>query len=365
MAKPDLPEFNSNDTDSIVPDSTHKSDGWQAPGGVPEKPPYQTFNWLQNRYYEWLQKINIQGILEYDNATDYIAIFSYAIGSDGNLYHCLINNGPASSVVDPVGDVTGTWLDVVNQVILPRGYIDGFILSNGTDADHDIDVTAGIAKDDPNTTQITKATSFTKQIDANWAEGDDAGGFPSGLTLLADTWYHFFVILKTDETLVDFGFDTSLTAANLLADATAYTAYRRLGSILTDGSLNILPFFQWGDDFRWKDRIEDFNGTPPATTIQTLTLSVPPDVNVMAKFRGCYYSVQNLFMYFFEVGETDIVPASIALCDLGGIINENEQPQIEFEMKTNTSAQIQYRANGTVDPFNVLTKGWRDARGKE
>lgn len=49
----------------------------------------------------------------YTTLKDYVANLSYAIGSDGILYHCLINNGPSSSVVDPVGDLTGTWVSTV------------------------------------------------------------------------------------------------------------------------------------------------------------------------------------------------------------------------------------------------------------
>ena len=46
---------------------------------------------------------------------DYSATFDYAItdyskGTDGLLYRAAIVNGPSTSVVNPVGDVTGTWV---------------------------------------------------------------------------------------------------------------------------------------------------------------------------------------------------------------------------------------------------------------
>jgi hypothetical protein len=49
------------------------------------------------------------------NPIAYKALSNYAIGattqgSDGNRYRCAIANGPATTVVDPVGDATGTWL---------------------------------------------------------------------------------------------------------------------------------------------------------------------------------------------------------------------------------------------------------------
>ena len=102
-------------------------------------------------------------------------------------------------------------------------------MSNATDTAHDIQITPGFARDSADATNLKRATTLIKQIDANWAEGTNAGGFPSGLTLSNSTWYHFFVIHKTADGTVDAGFDTSTTASNLLADATGYSAYRRVG----------------------------------------------------------------------------------------------------------------------------------------
>lgn len=118
MAKPTvLPEWDETEVNSVEPDATHKAEGWLAPAGVPEKPPYQSFNFWQNSVWKWLNEINIKGILGYDALTDYIADLSYTIGSDGNLYQCLINNGPSSSVVNPVGDATGTWENIIQEAI--------------------------------------------------------------------------------------------------------------------------------------------------------------------------------------------------------------------------------------------------------
>ncbi len=56
MAKPSsLPEWDTTQVNSIPPDATHKNEGWLAPGGVPEKPPFQTFNHWQNEVYRWVK----------------------------------------------------------------------------------------------------------------------------------------------------------------------------------------------------------------------------------------------------------------------------------------------------------------------
>ena len=74
--------------------------------------------------------------------------------------------------------------------------------------------------------------AITKQIDVTpWVAGTNAGGFPSLLTLTADTWYHLFIIKNPSSGVVDAGFDSNLSATNLLNDATGFTRFRRVGSV--------------------------------------------------------------------------------------------------------------------------------------
>ena len=122
----------------------------------------------------------------------------------------------------------------------------GCKISLDTDTAHDINISSGYKTlTDGTDFNVFDVTERTKRIDANWAAGDDAGGFPSGLTLAASTWYYIFTIGKTDGTF-DAGFDTSATAANLLTDATSYTYYGVLGALKTDASSNIDSFVSAG-----------------------------------------------------------------------------------------------------------------------
>ena len=55
MAKPSkLPEWDKNETDTTEPTTSRKDDGWVVTASVPEKPPYQMFNWWQNNVYKWI-----------------------------------------------------------------------------------------------------------------------------------------------------------------------------------------------------------------------------------------------------------------------------------------------------------------------
>ncbi len=123
---------------------------------------------------------------------------------------------------------------------IPRDYVSGLVTSVGTDTDHDIDIAIGTGRADDDSFGIALESAITKQIDANWAEGTDAGGFPSGLSLSADTEYHIFILgQKVPPYKVDAGFDTSTAAVNLLADATEFDVYRRIARTTTDGSSNL------------------------------------------------------------------------------------------------------------------------------
>lgn len=182
------------------------------------------------------------------------------------------------------------WSLMKSELILSRGSFYGFrIKNNVTDADHDIDISLGECSDITGVLNIKTTGTFVKRIDANWAEGTGNGGFPSGLALAASTAYYVFAIVKSDDS-VDFGFDTSLTAANLLTDASAYTSYRRIGSIRTDSSENILAMYEipglgGGKHVYYADAISDLNIENPTTgSEQTLATSVPPGISVIGMY---------------------------------------------------------------------------------
>jgi len=91
---------------------------------------------------------------------------------------------------------------------------------------------------------IRSESGMSKRINQSWAAGSGGGGLPSALSQLPDYCYYVFVIMKEDKT-VDFGFDDSLTATNLLADATGFIYYRRIGSFTTRNDSTIAQFFEY------------------------------------------------------------------------------------------------------------------------
>lgn len=252
--------------------------------------------------------------------------------------------------------------------VLRRSYLAGLGMSHDTDTDHDILVAEGEARDAGNSVDIILAAALAKQIDATWAAGDDAGGMndtdhPVG----NDTWYHVFLLSDATGATVDVGFDTSVTAANLLADVAAvaagHTKYRRIGSVLTDGSANIVQFFQSGDRF-WLDvGVEDYDIANPGTSRVTTALSVPLGIQVVAQITCTIAYNAAGYTLFASPGQTDTAPGD-GSWTIRNYNNAAYQGRV-LGVLTDTSSQICFRCSAASMGTKILTEGWIDSRGKD
>ncbi len=249
---------------------------------------------------------------------------------------------------------------------LPRGYFSGgTIANNSTDSDHDIDVAALECRGEDDDEDIV-LSAITKQIDASWAAGTNQGGLSSSLTLSADTWYHLHAINVAGSS--DVGFDTSFTAANLIADHSA-TAYQYINSVLTDASSNIIAFHQWFDTMFWDAAITDFQSTT-STAGTNRTISVPPDLNVEAIFNFHIDGVQTSpsFTNFYppDIG-TKAGPSVTAnpgyMIGFSNNASTTEAPGAQIRCVTNTSRQV-FEHSNVVRNFELHTFGWRILRGR-
>ncbi len=160
-----------------------------------------------------------------------------------------------------------------------------------TDADHDINLKPGVAvltDGAGNYKAFHLTANLCKQLDAAWAAGDDAGGFPSGLSLSADTMYYMVLIGKDDGTL-DAGFDTDSAASQLLSDAADYSWYAVLRgnfAVFTDGSSNIRDFEIVNSFLSFASMIIDVDDSSLSDEVaETGTLTAPPDTRVRCFVR--------------------------------------------------------------------------------
>lgn len=258
------------------------------------------------------------------------------------------------------GSGTKGWYDQPSGGGVIEKYLSGFEMSNGTDTDHDIDITAGYCADSTDAEWIDLA-AITKQIDAAWAVGSAAGGMDTG-SVAADTWYHVWAILRSDTGVTDALFSTSVSAPTM---PTNYDYKRRIGSVLTDSSANIIGFFQHGDSFYWKTRVLDGSGSV-STTELTKTLTVPTGVVVLSLTNWSKEATGNSFAQVrsLENDDNSVVPNydNANGVDLGFTTSGSALRQ-QMHIWTNTSAQIAVRASAAGN-YGWTTVGWMDMRGK-
>lgn len=248
---------------------------------------------------------------------------------------------------------------------LATNVITGLGMANGADTDHDIDIAVGSCFDSLTTDIMDLTSAITKQIDAAWVVGTNLGGLFSG-SVAIDTWYHVFLIKKDSDGSIDAGFDTSVTAANIPA---GYTAFRRIGSVLTDGSSNIIPFFQHGNWFDWLTSKNDVSTGVTAGARTLFALSTPVDVRCQAVFSGFFVQApSSASMFFTSPDVTDEAALSTAarghIFNIVGVI-ETSHGHGNIFIWTNTSSQIGVNVDITVTTLDIGTTGYQDLRGQE
>jgi hypothetical protein len=120
-----------------------------------------------------------------DLADNAVTLAKMAHGTDGNLITYDAAGAPAAVATGAAGDIltsAGAGAPpTFASTSMARGHLWGMSLSNDTDASHDIAVAIGECRGEDNDEDITLSAIMTKQIDASWAAGDDAGGGQRGL----------------------------------------------------------------------------------------------------------------------------------------------------------------------------------------
>ena len=238
-------------------------------------------------------------------------------------------------------------------------HLTGLVPSNAADADHDITISAGKAPDSAGAALLDLSAAITKQIDNAWAVGDNLGGLFTG-TVAADTTYHLFIIEKTSDGSIDAGFDTSLTAANI---PTGYSNYRRVSSVLTDSSSNIIGFdcaeISGGAlFFTYNAGIQDLSTTSPGTSAVTLALSIPSGLPFEARIDLICRSTADTSVLITSTSQDNTAPTS----DNSSASVDNGRSIVPVALLTNSSSSIRYRSTSASHTLIINTNGYTDYR---
>jgi hypothetical protein len=249
--------------------------------------------------------------------------------------------------------------DVLNPA---KGYLFGLTMSNAADTANDITVAAGECTDEGGTELLVLSAAITKQLDAAWAVGTNAGGINTGAEAIS-TWYEVHVIKRPDTGVVDVMFTTTGNRATLPAN---YTLQRRIGWIRNDAASAILQFTQIDDHFTLTTQVNDVAASV-TTTAAAVALTAPP--NSIARFRAGVESTTsvnaNAGIVFSEIVEGNVTPAiTTGIVSLGQWDLATGASAGHFELRVSATSTIEHDAQVGSGTFDISTYGWIDHRRK-
>lgn len=282
-------------------------------------------------------------------AANQMGIYSKALDGQSELYAVEESDGDEVGITDQ------------GRLALPKNYISGLTMSIGTDTDHDVDIAAGLARDSSDGVNLN-TTGLTFAI--------DSGGAILGLfsdDLAVDTWYHTFVVRKDSDGSVSGGFDSNIGCTSIPA---GYTEYRRAGSVLTDGSSNLVPFYQWDNFVLWSNPVLEFEVDEDDTANTRTLAGVPTGVECLVLLNVYVYhatAAAELRISSLNVDDEAPAPDAAPLAELGTSLVSGTAGRgfSQVWVLTNTSAQIRTRADQASTAVKVSTQAYIDLRGRE
>ncbi len=258
---------------------------------------------------------------------------------------------------------------------LPRGYISGCAVSNGTDTVNDLNIGAGVCRDATNTVDIIVPAITGKQLDANWAAGS-AAGMRNSAAGIADGTYHIYAVRTAASATADiYAYagvdgtdpDTSAAAATVLAALQAETggasyAYaRRIRSITR--STSIVQFAAFGNLVLYSTFRADQASTSVSSTASLLTVTVPAGVKCLAKMQANSPDADGDFIY---VSSPNVTDEASAIANTANVIanSAGSRVPVEIDVMTNASRQVRARSNTAASLLTLNTKSYWDPLGQ-
>lgn len=251
---------------------------------------------------------------------------------------------------------TGAVTTTTNPSLFP-GFLSGLELSTaGSSATFGIAV--GGANDTTNVTLMALTSAYTKTTSA-WAVGSGNGALDTS-TIANNTWYHVYLIARSDTGVVDVLVSTSASSPTM---PTNYDRKRRIGSMRTNGSAQWTKFTQVGDTFIWDTSTADLVASASVGSRTLTGLTVPTGILVYALFRAQLATggIGASATLLTAPQESDQAPTAL-FADMS--ITVSSVQAASFERMTNTSAQIGYRVQNVNGTVSIYTYGWKDNRGK-
>jgi hypothetical protein len=272
--------------------------------------------------------------------------------------------GAMTATHDILNGLDGRVTAIEDDYIAVGPGIEGLELANDvTDAAHDVVIATGRGSDGTRVKTLVLAAALTKQIDFPWAVGTDAGGLDTG-TVGASTWYHVWLIERSDTGVIDALFSLSATAPTMPTD---YDFKRRIGAVVTDASSNIVAFWQTGNHVLWDVPAQDYNANLTGTNRVLRTLSVPLGVKAIAKHTAGFYTTNDSGETYYLVIPTwltDTTPSATVYTLHHGASGGAEQVMVDIMVDTSGQIATRSTSSSGLDYHTGMTHGYEDPRGR-
>jgi hypothetical protein len=287
----------------------------------------------------------------------YVDNTAVSVSGDTMTGLLVLSANPAAAL----GAATKQYVDAgIAGIAPPRSYLSGLGLSTAG-ASATFTVAAGAAVNSTNVDMMTLASPLSKTTGA-WAVGSGNGALDTSVITFS-TWYHVFLIKRTDTGVVDVLISQLPSAPTMPPN---YTEWRRIGSMLTDISDKWVLFHQLGDEFLWDVPLNDVSTSTLTTTSTLFTVNVPTGVQVNALMRASMSSgTAGTGMLVQSPDESTQAVATPAGNVSMTAINNTTSFRAPLNIRTNTSAQIRAVASAASTTFQVNTYGWIDRRGRD
>lgn len=237
--------------------------------------------------------------------------------------------------------------------------------NNGSDATNDIDFAVGGAMDATGVYYMALSSALTKQSDAAWAVGTNAGMLDTGAVGNSD--YYVWLIARSDTGVVDILSSLSSTAPTMPAN---YSYKRLIGWFKRVGG-TIVAFTTYeteggGIELLWTVPTLDVNLANTLTTSRrTDAVKVPLNFSVEAHLNVYLFDGSSGYsVWICCPDQTDAAPSnsSAPLMNFGAA-NTSIASVGALKVRTSAAGLIAARSDfATVDAYRVSTMGFEWAR---
>lgn len=250
---------------------------------------------------------------------------------------------------------------ITNLREFPTGYLYGFpMYNNSTNPAYQIDIEPGVCRSSDDTTDLVLTTTLTVDITASGANGLDSGSESSWV------WYYIYLIYNPSTQTYASLLSTSSTSPTL---PSGYTKYRRLGSVINDGSSNFKEFrcqYRLGRErvFMYNDMDEDdvqllSNGNATSWTDIYAGASIPP-TSLLGLFVFRFSALNYDHKSFIRPGDSSQNEPVTTIYAGAQTISALATSSLAFELRTSSSRNISYRNASSGGELSAWVMGYID-----